>query len=87
MKCPDCGGASAIVNSRHVEDFIRRRRECKKCQHRFSTKEIMWDFPLRGDRLAAGRKTALTLSRKKIQTAVDARRELENRKDNAAIDE
>ena len=40
MKCPHCGyEESKVVDSRHSEDglSIRRRRECLKCQKRFTT--------------------------------------------------
>ena len=42
MKCPYCGyQESKVVDSRHSDDgvSIRRRRECLKCQKRFTTFE------------------------------------------------
>lgn len=42
MKCPQCGELeSAVVDSREAEDnaSVRRRRECVKCQFRFTTYE------------------------------------------------
>lgn len=42
MKCPQCGELdSAVVDSRVAEDSlsVRRRRECIKCQFRFTTYE------------------------------------------------
>ena len=42
MKCPVCGYAeSKVIDSRPNEDFssIKRRRECLKCQTRFTTFE------------------------------------------------
>ncbi len=42
MKCPQCGDLnSAVVDSREAEDSatVRRRRECVKCQFRFTTYE------------------------------------------------
>ncbi len=44
MVCPFCGnGESRVVDSRDTNDgkAIRRRRECEKCQARFSTYEEM----------------------------------------------
>ena len=44
MKCPACGVAdSKVIDSRPVEEgySIRRRRECKACQKRFTTFEIV----------------------------------------------
>ncbi len=41
MKCPYCThAASKVVDSRDTSDFrIRRRRECLKCEKRFTTYE------------------------------------------------
>lgn len=42
MKCPQCGELdSAVVDSRIAEDHasVRRRRECMKCNFRFTTYE------------------------------------------------
>ncbi len=42
MKCPVCNAqVSRVLESREVEDgaSIRRRRECVKCSHRFTTYE------------------------------------------------
>lgn len=42
MKCQKCGHATAVVETR-LEDsgvFVRRRRQCAVCAHRFNTYEI-----------------------------------------------
>jgi len=40
MKCPSCGEPeSRVIDSRSLGDEIRRRRECIKCQSRFTTFE------------------------------------------------
>ena len=40
MKCSYCGGAdSRVVDSRHIGDGIRRRRQCLSCGARFTTYE------------------------------------------------
>ena len=40
MKCPFCGyDESRVVDSRDTTDGVRRRRECVKCQERFTTYE------------------------------------------------
>jgi len=47
LKCPMCGYAdSKVIDSRPVEESgsIRRRRECKKCQKRFTTYEVIEAF-------------------------------------------
>ena len=49
MKCPNCGYIdSTVTDSRPVEDYtrIRRRRECKSCQKRFTTYEIIDSIPI-----------------------------------------
>jgi transcriptional repressor NrdR len=40
MNCPYCGYLdSKVIDSRDVNDGIRRRRECLKCEERFTTYE------------------------------------------------
>ena len=49
MRCPFCGDQeSKVVDSRHSEDglTIRRRRECSRCQHRFTTYEMVENLPI-----------------------------------------
>lgn len=49
MYCPKCGYSdSKVVDSRQSEDrkTIRRRRECLKCKHRFTTYERYEETPL-----------------------------------------
>ncbi|HEX5430054.1 MAG TPA: transcriptional regulator NrdR [Patescibacteria group bacterium] len=44
MKCPNCGNDDTkVLDSRPITDglAIRRRRECTKCEFRFSTHEEM----------------------------------------------
>jgi transcriptional repressor NrdR len=49
MKCPYCDfGDSRVVDSRIVqrESAVRRRRECLKCQRRFTTYEYVVNHPI-----------------------------------------
>lgn len=49
MRCPKCGcEESKVVDSRPSEsnDAIRRRRECIRCGHRFTTYERREEMPL-----------------------------------------
>ncbi len=49
MRCPFCGHEeSKVSNSRPTDDGqrIRRRRECLKCQKRFTTFEIIETVPI-----------------------------------------
>ena len=40
MRCPFCGATEArVVDTRDVNDAIRRRRECETCHQRFTTYE------------------------------------------------
>jgi transcriptional repressor NrdR len=40
ISCPSCGNAeSRVIDSRSMEDGIRRRRQCIKCSGRFTTYE------------------------------------------------
>lgn len=49
LKCPYCGyEESKVVDSRSTEDdmAIRRRRECLKCNKRYTTYEKIEDIPI-----------------------------------------
>ena len=49
MKCPYCGHSETrVVDSRESEDLnsTRRRRECEKCEKRFTTYERIEDIDL-----------------------------------------
>lgn len=49
MKCPYCGyQEDKVIDSRPADDGekIRRRRECLKCQKRFTTYEIVESLPI-----------------------------------------
>lgn len=49
MKCPYCGyTTSRVLNSRPVSenDSIRRRRQCERCEKRFTTYEKIETVPL-----------------------------------------
>lgn len=39
MKCPKCQSDSKVLETRYIDHGVRRRRECKKCFHRFRTYE------------------------------------------------
>lgn len=48
MKCPKCSSDDlSVIDSRGEDDTIRRRRECSKCNYRFTTFErIEWSLPM-----------------------------------------
>lgn len=49
MKCPSCQHqGTRVLDSRPVDEgrSIRRRRECEKCQYRFTTFEKVEEIPL-----------------------------------------
>lgn len=43
MKCPSerCGGVLNVIDSRTVQNMVRRRRTCLKCKARFTTQECI----------------------------------------------
>ena len=44
MKCPSCGSREIIVkDSRPLDTTIRRRRQCRTCDHRWTTIEAVID--------------------------------------------
>lgn len=48
MKCPLCGGGTRVTDTRLTEQgqVVRRRRQCSKCKHRFTTYERVALEPL-----------------------------------------
>ena len=47
MKCPFCGyHDSRVIDSRAVDERIRRRRECLQCSKRFTTYESVETVPI-----------------------------------------
>ncbi len=47
MNCPFCGhGESKVIDSRESADGVRRRRECMRCELRFTTYERVHTMPL-----------------------------------------
>ena len=48
MKCIYCGdGKSKVIDTRDSSDQIRRRRECKECNRRFTTYETAESFDIK----------------------------------------
>jgi transcriptional repressor NrdR len=39
MKCPYCSDETKVIDKRDVEGTVKRRRECVKCEKRFTTFE------------------------------------------------
>lgn len=42
MTCPECGGDTAVIDSRPKGAHVERRRACLVCGCRFTTTEILW---------------------------------------------
>lgn len=72
MLCPSCKKSdSKVLDSRDEDIFVRRRRECLKCRHRFTTYEYFESLKLKvskrdgsieaysSDKLARGIRLAL----------------------------
>jgi len=39
VKCPFCESETKVIETRESEDSVRRRRECERCERRFTTYE------------------------------------------------
>ncbi len=47
MKCPFCGALeSRVIDSRGLEEEVRRRRVCSECEARFTTSERVQNYAL-----------------------------------------
>jgi len=42
MRCPKCSKPSEVVKVYQFEREARRRRQCTRCGHRFTTSEKLW---------------------------------------------
>jgi hypothetical protein len=42
MRCPKCSKPSEVVKVYQFEAEARRRRQCTRCGHRFTTSERLW---------------------------------------------
>jgi transcriptional regulator NrdR family protein len=43
MDCPKCYGKTTVLVTKVNEDYVRRRRECLECGHRYTTVEMVID--------------------------------------------
>jgi len=87
MRCPFClSGDTKVIDKRDIENSVKRRRECLKCEKRFTTFERVEDIDIRvikkdgrrepfsREKLRAGMMKALEkrpVSQEKINQAVD----------------
>ena len=44
MTCSKCKGDTKVKDSRDMKRTIRRRRECLRCEYRFTTEERVVEF-------------------------------------------
>lgn len=77
MNCPECGNLEdKVVETRESKDgkYIRRRRECLKCERRFTTYEKIEGIPLMVEK-KDGRREEFDLDkvRKGLYRAVEKR--------------
>lgn len=42
MRCPKCSKPSSVVKVYQFNCEARRRRQCTRCGHRFTTSETLW---------------------------------------------
>lgn len=86
MKCPECGGILRTYDTRQGTGYVARRRGCVSCSVRFATEERV--VRRVGDyQTPTGFKQDKRVSASAVKRAGDARRRLEELKDNAGIDE
>lgn len=78
MNCPKCDSKTRVIETRRFsEEALRRRRECRKCKHRFTTEERQIVIaPI--DRKAVAEKV-LELAKERRLALADARRRIEER--------
>lgn len=82
MRC-ECGGKTVTVDSRSYDgNRTRRRRECVECKNRFSTIEI----PMPETTVRVKPKPGVGLNREKVVRNSDARRKLENLRDQRELE-
>lgn len=67
MNFPKCGSETQVINSRQPRDgdYVRRRRECEACGHRFTTTEV--DMKTRGPSVNTLEKEIETKLRKMVE--------------------
>jgi transcriptional regulator NrdR family protein len=53
VKCPKCKSKATALETRHVQDYVRRRFICGHCEIRFTTHEKVVDT----GEVATGRRT------------------------------
>lgn len=41
MSCPECGAKSKVIDTRTLDDYVWRRKQCSE-DHRFTTREYLW---------------------------------------------
>lgn len=62
MRCPKCSKPSEVVKVYQFEREARRRRQCTRCGHRFTTSEKLWR------RVYADEKRAPSRSSRSVKT-------------------
>jgi len=77
--CPKCGADGKITDTRMHGQVRRRRRECVKCEVRWSTWETNTNF----DRFSAGTEEVVLKAEKAIKAV---RTELQKRLNGAAME-
>lgn len=60
MRCPKCSKPSEVVKVYQFEREARRRRQCIRCGHRFTTSERLWRRVYADEKKAAVPKTRKT---------------------------
>ena len=40
MNCPKCEGKTTVIDSRTIDEYVARKRQCKVCGYKFYTEEV-----------------------------------------------
>ena len=63
MKCPECDGPTKVIDSRKKPEYLYRRRLCRACGARFSTKEVAFNIVLPSQKTKEDEEKAKELAR------------------------
>ena len=63
MKCPTCSSTTKTLDTREVDRYVRRRRQCLSCRRRFTTAEGVVDDYASSNIMMVQRKTMEELMR------------------------
>lgn len=66
MRCPKCSKPSEVVKVYQFDREARRRRQCTRCGHRFTTSERLWRRVYADEKKAVIHKTRKTRNKPEL---------------------